>query len=126
MLKNADIAYLDLFAIRILAKIARQSFVLSESTGLTIRKTCSMGYSAFPLIDAEPDKYNFEQIMTLADQALYYAKAHGRNQAVRVLAGPIRAETPEQMEKLLKDLDYGEQKGYILKKVFNTPGGESS
>jgi hypothetical protein len=61
-----------------------------------------------------------------ADQALYYAKAHGRNQAVRVLAGPARPETPEQAEKLLKNLEYGEQKGYIIKKVFRTSGDESS
>ena len=85
-----------------------------------------MGYSAFPLIDAEPDRYTFEQIMMLADQALYYAKAHGRNQAVRVLAGPARPETPEQAERLLKNLEYGEQKGYIVKKVFRASGGESS
>jgi len=126
VLKNADVAYLDLFATKILAKIAEQSFLLSEGTSPKIHKTCSVGYSAFPLIDAEPDKYNFEQIMMLADQALYYAKAHGRNQAVRVLAGPARPETPEQAEKLLKNLEYGEQKGYIVKKVFLTSGGESS
>jgi len=103
VLKNADIAYLDLFTTKILAKIAERSFVL-----------------------AEPDRYTFEQIMMLADQALYYAKAHGRNQAVRVLAGPARPETPEQAEKLLKNLEYGEQKGYIIKKVFRASGGESS
>jgi diguanylate cyclase (GGDEF)-like protein len=126
VLKNTDIAYLDLFATKILAKIAEQSFLLSEGTSPKIHKTCSVGYSAFPLIDAEPDKYTFEQIMMLADQALYYAKAHGRNQAVRVLAGPARPETPEQAEKLIKNLEYGEQKGYIVKKVFRSSGGESS
>jgi len=126
VLKNTDVAYLDLFATKILAKIAEQSFLLSEGTSSKIHKTCSVGYSAFPLIDAEPDKYNFEQIMMLADQALYYAKAHGRNQAVRVLAGPARPETPEQAEKLLKNLEYGEQKGYVIKKVFRMSGDESS
>ena len=126
VLKNTDIAYLDLFATKILAKIAEQSFLLSEGTSPKIHKTCSVGYSAFPLIDAEPDKYTFEQIMMLADQALYYAKAHGRNQAVRVLAGPARPETPEQAEKLIKNLEYGEQKGYVVKKVFRSTGGESS
>ncbi|MBE3118547.1 MAG: hypothetical protein IMZ50_07315, partial [Candidatus Atribacteria bacterium] len=60
-----------------------------------------------------------EQIMMLADQALYYAKAHGRNQAVRVLAGPARPENAEQTEKLLRNLEYGEQKGYIETKTFH-------
>lgn len=105
VLKNTDMAYLDLFATKILGKIGEQSFVLSEVEGRTIHKTCSVGYSAFPLVDAEPDRYNFEQIMMLADQALYYAKAHGRNQAVRVLAGPARPENPEQTEKLLRNLE---------------------
>lgn len=105
VLKNTDMACLDLFATKILGKIGEQSFVLSEVEGRTIHKTCSVGYSAFPLVDAEPDRYNFEQIMMLADQALYYAKAHGRNQAVRVLAGLARPENPEQTEKLLRNLE---------------------
>jgi predicted signal transduction protein with EAL and GGDEF domain len=126
VLKNTDIAYLDLFAITILGKIAEQAFVLSEVEGRTIHKTCSVGYSAFPLIEAEPDRYNFEQIMMLADLALYHAKANGRNQAVRVLAGPARPENPEQMEKLLRNLEYGEQKGYIKMKIFSRPGEGSS
>ncbi|MCJ7645018.1 MAG: diguanylate cyclase [Candidatus Aminicenantes bacterium] len=126
VLKNTDIAYLDLFATKILGKIAEQSFVLSEVEGRTIHKTCSVGYSAFPLVDAEPDRYNFDQIIMLADQALYYAKAHGRNQAVRVLAGSERPENPEQTEKLLRNLEYGEQKGYIETKIFYQPKEGSS
>jgi diguanylate cyclase (GGDEF)-like protein len=119
VLKNTDIAYLDLFAMKILGKIAEQAFVLSGVESRTIYKTCSVGYSAFPLVDDEPDRYAFEQIIMLADQALYYAKAHGRNQAVRVLAGPERPENAEQTEKLLRNLEYGEQKGYIETKTFH-------
>ncbi|MBE3110218.1 MAG: hypothetical protein IMZ46_06845, partial [Acidobacteria bacterium] len=44
---------------------------------------------------------------------------HGRNQAVRVLAGPARPENAEQTEKLLRNLEYGEQKGYIETKTFH-------
>lgn len=62
--------------------------------------------------------YDFEQIMILADQALYYAKTHGRNQAIRVLAGPEQPENSGQKEKLLRNLTYGEQKGYIVIRTF--------
>ncbi|MCX6567798.1 MAG: diguanylate cyclase [Candidatus Aminicenantes bacterium] len=126
VLKNTDIAYLDVFALKILGKIADQAFAISEIEDRTIHKTCSVGYSAFPLVEANPDRYNFEQILMLTDQALYQAKIHGRNQAVRVLGGPAWPEEPEQMEKLLRNLEYGEEKGYIKTKTISPLGDGSS
>jgi hypothetical protein len=41
-------------------------------------------------------------------------------------AGPARPENPEQTEKLLRNLEYGERKCDIETKIFHRPGEGSS
>ncbi len=38
-----------------------------------------MGYTAFPLLPGNPDRFGWEQALELADQCLYAAKKSGRD-----------------------------------------------
>lgn len=63
------------------AQIARHG-----GSGKGDRQTCSIGWAAFPWNPEEPADVGWEAVLGLADEALYCAKAAGRNQAVGFLA----------------------------------------
>ena len=60
-----------------------------------LRITCSIGWAVFPWTEQEPGLVSYEEILVLADYALYQAKGSGRNRAVGLLpAGEtVRAGT---------------------------------
>jgi diguanylate cyclase (GGDEF)-like protein len=53
-----------------------------EGCPAEIHVTCSVGWAAFPWIEAEPRRVPHDQVLVLADYALYQAKGAGRNRAV--------------------------------------------
>lgn len=71
-------------ASRILHAIADKPFRIRESSQ-PIRRTCSIGWAAFPWFPAAPAAVSYETVIALADQALYRAKQAGRNRAMGVL-----------------------------------------
>ncbi|WP_428503371.1 diguanylate cyclase domain-containing protein [Roseateles sp.] len=65
-----------LFAERIRAAVAEQPFVID---GGSLALSCSVGFAALPFIAEQPERLDWQQIVSLADQALYMAKRAGRN-----------------------------------------------
>jgi diguanylate cyclase (GGDEF)-like protein len=51
-------------------------------------RTCSVGWAAYPWLGDRPDTVGYEEVLRLADRALYDAKAKGRNCAVGYVAEP--------------------------------------
>jgi diguanylate cyclase (GGDEF)-like protein len=82
---------------RIRAEIADHPFTLDG--GRTITKTASIGFAAFPFWPAEPHAVSWEQVVDLADRALYLAKQSGRNTwrglAAGISPGRERVIAPE-------------------------------
>jgi len=62
-----------------------------------VRKTCSVGWAAYPWCRRAYESICAEESIELADAALYQAKALGRNQAVGIVATEAAAQSPEEI-----------------------------
>jgi diguanylate cyclase (GGDEF)-like protein len=65
--------------------ISASPFTLKENR--TADLTCSIGFIFYPFHDLTLWNTAFEKMMSIADSALYYAKANGRNLAVKAEPG---------------------------------------
>lgn len=57
--------------------IANHHFTLNHNE--VLQCTCSVGFASYPFIAAMPELFNWEQVIELADGALYLAKENQRN-----------------------------------------------
>ncbi len=69
---------------RVLDAVGSEPFLL-HGAGTSIRRTCSVGWAAFPWHPSQPGAVSYEQVLGFADQALYQAKHSGRNRAIGML-----------------------------------------
>jgi diguanylate cyclase (GGDEF)-like protein len=86
----------ELLAQRVLAAVADAPITLGGSVE-TMRRTCSLGWAAFPWFPDNPRAISYEEVLTLADRALHRAKELGKNRAVGILpaTGKLPATTVE-------------------------------
>ena len=91
-------------ATRMMSAISREPFPIGPQGGIHI--TTSLGFAAYPFVreGTEPD---LEEVVRLADRALYRAKRAGRNCAVGIAPAeeaPLQGGTPTGTVEILKDL----------------------
>jgi diguanylate cyclase (GGDEF)-like protein len=84
MSRSADPSGTPAFCSRILEVMSSEPFDLGH--GITVRKTCSVGWAAYPWSRGAFEALCAEESIALADAALYKAKALGRNQGVGIVA----------------------------------------
>jgi hypothetical protein len=72
--------------------MASEAFDLGH--GVRVRKTCSVGWAPYPWSRSAYEAVCAEEIIELADTALYRAKAAGRNQGVGILPGDGAVANP--------------------------------
>ena len=103
MSRSADPSGTPAFCERVLEIMASEAFDLGH--GVRVRKTCSVGWAPFPWSRGAYEAVCAEEIIELADTALYRAKAGGRNQGVGILPGDGAASTPHAitLDALQKD-----------------------
>ena len=83
MSRSADPLGTPAFCQRILETMAAEPFDLGH--GILVRKTCSVGWAPFPWSRGAYDAICAEEVIELADAALYRAKAAGRNRGIGIL-----------------------------------------
>ncbi|MEJ7807706.1 MAG: diguanylate cyclase, partial [Telluria sp.] len=83
--RNIDREQAHILASQVCQAVRAHHFDLGN--GVMLHKSCSVGYTAFPLVPGDPDRFGWEQALELADQCLYAAKNSGRDGWVGALVG---------------------------------------
>ncbi len=78
-----------------IANVSIEPFDLGN--GIKIHKTCSVGWAPFPWTGDGFSGLTVENVIELADHALYLAKHGGRNQSVGILPSPLALQMSSQM-----------------------------
>ena len=98
MSRSTDPSGIPAFCSRILEVVASEPFDLGQ--GITVKKTCSVGWAAYPWSRGAFESMCAEESIALADAALYRAKALGRNQGVGIVATDAASQNPEVINLL--------------------------
>jgi diguanylate cyclase (GGDEF)-like protein len=102
--------------------VESHSFVLPD--GKVIEKTLSVGFAAMPFLSDKPGALDWEQVLALADAALYVAKAEGRNRWVGVLPGDVAwPDAAATWSEVVQDLAAAERRGLVRLERRQAPGG---
>lgn len=114
MSRSSDPSGIPAFCSRILEVMACEPFDLGH--GIEVRKTCSVGWAPYPWCRGAFEAICAEEVIVLADVALYRAKASGRNQGVGILPTDAAATSPSAVR-----LESLRQERSSLVRLLKTP-----
>ena len=92
--KQTSCAEIHLLAERLRARVASHRFDIGN--GAFINKTCSIGYASYPFAPAELPQPRWEDVVDLADQCMYAAKASGRDMWVGIVPNGLVQSMPRE------------------------------
>jgi diguanylate cyclase (GGDEF)-like protein len=93
MSRSADPIGTTAFCERILDVMSSEAFDLGG--GIHVKKTCSVGWAPFPWSRHAYDAICAQEVIELADAALYRAKAAGRNLGIGILSSDRALAAPQ-------------------------------
>jgi diguanylate cyclase (GGDEF)-like protein len=93
MSRSTDPSGTPAFCSRVLEVMASEPFDLGH--GISVRKTCSVGWAAYPWCRGAFEAICAEESIALADAALYLAKGLGRNQGAGIVPAEGASVNPE-------------------------------
>ena len=96
MSRSTDPSGTPAFCSRILEVMSVEPFDLGY--GISVHKTCSVGWAAFPWCRRAYEAICAEEAIELADAALYRAKSQGRNRGVGIVATEAAALNPQEID----------------------------
>jgi len=103
VLKRTSPDYLHVFAKKVVDSIGNTAFQVKADT--VLKKTCSVGYTTFPFLAEKPLAVSLEQVIEIADRALYEAKNTGRNKAVFAEYVSADGAVTDHAQLFAEDLD---------------------
>ena len=75
--RNVNTVSAERLAERLREAVATHPFDLGLDEPVSL--SCSVGFAQYPFLPNEPTRVKWEQVVTIADRALYLAKTSGRN-----------------------------------------------
>ena len=93
MSRSTDPSGTPAFCSRVLEVMSGEPFDLGH--GISVKKTCSVGWAAYPWTRGAFEAICAEESIALADAALYLAKDLGRNQGVGIVATDVASQNPD-------------------------------
>jgi diguanylate cyclase (GGDEF)-like protein len=72
---------------RVMQAISERPFAVNASR--EIRRTCSIGWAAFPWLEDDVEATSYEEVINMADRALIQAKKAGKNRALAMTPSSI-------------------------------------
>ena len=116
VLKNIPLTKIIEVAKKIRKAIETHPFEIKENS--TIWITASMGVVFLPFFASDPKLLTFENIVTLADLALYNSKEKGRDMATFVIPGKNVPKTAEEIKGMLDSSEFAAVNGfYTFEKI---------
>ena len=101
--RQAEASQCHVIADRIVQNVRDKRFSVDEE-GNTIRCTCSIGVSHFPFVREDRELLNWEQVIDVADKAVYLAKENGRNGWVALEGSEsLAGKNPEWLSQQLRE-----------------------
>jgi diguanylate cyclase (GGDEF)-like protein len=99
---------IDRDQVKLLAELLRQSveeclFALGDDQ--TSHLTCSVGFAFYPFLPTHDEVIDWEQVVNIADQALYAAKKSGGNAWLGLL-GTDKTKPDNLYKRILKDINH--------------------
>jgi diguanylate cyclase (GGDEF)-like protein len=96
MSRSTDPSGTPAFCRRVLEVMVSEPFDLGH--GILVRKTCSIGWAAYPWCRDAYEALCAEESIALADAALYRAKSRGRNQGIGIVPSAAAGQDPSAIE----------------------------
>lgn len=92
---NSDRNFAGVLANNLIKAMRELRFELGN--GVVLECTCSLGFSAYPVIESAPEAHSWEDSVKIADQCLYAAKRSGRDAWVGVIVPEQTADPGPRM-----------------------------
>jgi diguanylate cyclase (GGDEF)-like protein len=108
--RHSNYAESEALAERIRMRIAGKVFGLGN--GQVAHTTCSIGYACYPFVQDHPDILSWEQVLGVADRAMYEAKGQ-RNTCVGFRATPSTASCEGVYQAIQQDPHTLAREGYL-------------
>lgn len=118
LLKNIKRDKASRIAEKVRKNIEKNPF--KTENGKTIWVTVSLGVANVPFFDHAPNLLNLDNVISIADLALYNSKNKGRDRTTVVAAGKNIPSSTEQVMGMLASAQYSELNGfYTLEKIVS-------
>jgi diguanylate cyclase (GGDEF)-like protein len=86
----------DILALRVLQVVREEPYAVSPTH--KIRRTCSIGWAAFPWLEDNVSGMDYEEVLGMADRALAQAKRAGKDQSVGMTPELAAANPPKEIQ----------------------------